>query len=174
MDQNKRKVEFNILKNDPVDGHKGYGVGSLSLENVTPLLIDVAEGEVWIDPQVMHARSKTERGIRYLKSLEELYAAFPKEDTKKYWVIWIVLDRKPEGPYYSGVAACELYVNRPARRGYKSMPEHVNHMDKAMKGHVIVENMDQESRQKLGAFLKEYDVQIWNRSEEEFKGAFLK
>ncbi|MFS0612308.1 YwhD family protein [Lederbergia ruris] len=173
MEPNKRKVEFNILKNDPVDGHKGYGVGSLSLENVTPLLIDVAEGEVWIDPQVMHARSKTERGVRYVKSLEELLSQYPEEDTKKYWVIWVVLERKPEGPYYSGVSACELYINRPARRGYKSMPQHVNYMDKAMKGHIIVEHMDEESRLKLGKFLKEYDSGIWERTEEDVKSAFL-
>src|SRR5690606_17110185 len=33
----KQKVGFTIIKNDPTDGHKGYGIGSLSLENVSPL-----------------------------------------------------------------------------------------------------------------------------------------
>lgn len=173
MEPNKRKLEFNILKNDPVDGHKGYGVGSLSLENVTPLLIDVAAEEVWIDQQVMHARSKTERGVRYVNSLEELLTQYPEEDTKKYWVIWIVLERNSEGPYYSGVSACELYINRPARRGYKSMPQHVNYMDKAMKGQIIVEHMDDASRHKLGEFLQQYDIEIWNRTEDSKKNAFL-
>lgn len=169
MEQGKKKLEFNIIKNDPTDGHKGYGIGSLSLENVTPIMIDVEEGEVWIELQAMHARSKTERGVRYLKTLDELLTSYPKEDTKKYWIIWVAVDRKPEGPYYAGVTACELYINRPARRGYKSMPEHVNHMDKAMKGQIIVHNMDEESRKKLGIFLKEHDQEMWDRSSEKLK-----
>ena len=140
MEQGKRKLEFNIIKNNPTDGHKGFGIGSLSLENITPILIDVEEGEAWIEPQAMHARSKTERGVKYLKDRSE----FPEEGAKQYWVIWVAVDRKPEGPYYAGVTACELLINRPARRGYKSMPEHVNHLDKAMKGHIIVNHMDPE------------------------------
>lgn len=164
----KKKLEFNIIKNDPTDGHKGFGIGSLSLENITPLLLDVDEGEAWIEPQAMHARSKTERGVKYLPTLEEL----PKEGTKKYWVIWVAVDRNEEGPFYSGVTACELYINRSARRGYKSMPEHVNHLDKAMKGHTIVDQMDEESRQVLANFLKEFNEEFWNRSEEKLKKAF--
>ncbi len=42
-----------------------------------------------------------------------------------------------------------------------------------MKGHIIVEHMDQESRLKLGEFLKEYDGEIWERTENEVKAAFF-
>ena len=69
--------------------------------------------------------------------------------------------------------ACELLINRPARRGYKSMPEHVNHMDKAMKGHIIVNNMDPGSRKVLGEFLHQHDPEIWERSSEELKEAII-
>ncbi|MCJ8007875.1 YwhD family protein [Lederbergia wuyishanensis] len=169
MEQGKKKLEFNIIKNDPTDGHKGFGIGSLSLENITPVMVDVEEGEVWIELQAMHARSKTERGVRYVKSLEELLTDYPEENTKKYWIIWVAVDRKPEGTYYAGATACELYINRPARRGYKSMPEHVNHMDKAMKGKIIVHNMDEESRKRLGIFLEQHDPEMWERSSEELK-----
>lgn len=54
----KQKVGFTIIKDDPTDGHKGYGIGSLSLENVSPLFIDVAEQEAFIDIGAMHARSE--------------------------------------------------------------------------------------------------------------------
>ncbi|MBS4204675.1 YwhD family protein [Lederbergia citrea] len=165
MEPGKRKLEFNIIKNDPTDGHGGFGIGSLNLENVTPLMLDVEEGDVWIELQAMHARSKTERGVKYLKDRSEL----TEEGTKQYWVIWVAVDRKPEGPYYAGVTACELLINRPARRGFKSMPEHVNHLDKAMKGHIIVNNMDKDSRKVLGAFLKQHDEGIWERSSEHLK-----
>src|SRR5690606_15058096 len=94
----KKKVEFNIIKNDTTDGHKGFGIGSLSLENITPIMLDVEEGEAWTEPQAMHARSKTERGVKYLSTLEEL----PEAGTKKYWVSWVAVDRKPEGPIYYG------------------------------------------------------------------------
>nr|WP_144927057.1 YwhD family protein [Paenibacillus bovis] len=171
MEQNKKKLEFNIIKNDPTDGHKGYGIGSLSLENITPVMIDVDEGEVWIELQAMHARSKTERSVKYLKTLEELKEDYPIEDLKKYWIIWVAVDRKVEGPYYAGLGACELYINRPARRGFKSMPQHVNHMDKAMKGKIVVDSMDDKSRLALADFLKKHDEGMWERSSDELKQA---
>ncbi|MBS4206833.1 YwhD family protein [Bacillus sp. FJAT-50079] len=169
MSQGNRKIEFNIIKNAPTDGHKGFGIGSLNLENITPLLIDPEKNEVWIEPQAMHARSKTERGVKYLKDRSEL----PEEGTKLYWVIWVAIDRKPEGPYYAGVTACELLINRSIRRGYKSMPEHVNHLDRAMKGKIIVEQMDEKSRKLLGEFLRGHDEQIWERSSEELKQSLM-
>lgn len=76
--EKKRKVEFNIIKDDPTMGHKGFGIGSLSLENITPIMIDVEEEEVWIEEQAMHARSKTERGVKYLKDKSE----FPKREQR--------------------------------------------------------------------------------------------
>lgn len=39
----KQKLGFTIIKNDPTDGHKGFGIGSLSLENVSPVIIDIQE-----------------------------------------------------------------------------------------------------------------------------------
>src|SRR5690606_28609816 len=110
--------------------------------------------------------------VRYLKTLDELLTQYPKEDTKKYWIIWVVMDRNENGPYYYGLGACELYINRPARRGYKSMPEHVNHMDRALKGRIIIDNMDPESRKLLGDFLRDYNEEYWNNSSEELRQAF--
>ena len=43
-----KKMSFTIIKDDPTDGHKGFGIGSISLENVTPLFIDVQEEEAYI------------------------------------------------------------------------------------------------------------------------------
>ncbi|MFD1708699.1 YwhD family protein [Siminovitchia sediminis] len=170
MAEKKRKLEFNIIKDDPTMGHKGYGVGSLSLENITPVLLDAEAGEAWIEEQAMHARSKTERGVKYVKDRNE----FPEDGAKKYWVIWVAVDIKEEGPYYAGIGACELLINRPARRGFKSMPEHVNHMDKAMKGMVIVDHMDAKSRKVLADFLKDHDKGMWERSSAELKESFEK
>ena len=63
-EQKKKKMEFNIIKNvDPMKGHKGFGLGALSLDNVSPVFIDVEAGEAFIDVGAMHARSSVEKGI---------------------------------------------------------------------------------------------------------------
>lgn len=164
MDNGKKKLEFNIIKNDPTDGHRGYGIGSLSLENVSPVIIDVEEGEAMVDIGAMHARSAVEKRIKFLPEKNEV-----PEGAKPYWIVWVTIDRKAEGHYYAGVTACEMTVNREARRGYKSLPEHVNKLDKSLKRHIIVDEMDPKSKQVLANFLKKHDEQMWELSGEELK-----
>lgn len=41
----KKGFNFNIIKNDPLDGHKGTNIGSISLDNIAPVFIDVANKE---------------------------------------------------------------------------------------------------------------------------------
>lgn len=165
MEENKEKksVQFNIIKNDPTDGHKGFGVGVLNLENVSPVFIDVEEKTAFVDIGAMHARSKVERGIKFLKTKEEV------PNGKPYWLVWVTIERNEEGPYYYGVTACEMTVDRSIRRGYKSLPDHVNKMDKSLKGHIIVDHMDDSSKQVLANFLKEHDLGFWERSSEKLK-----
>jgi len=159
----KKTVTFNIIKNDPTDGHKGFGIGVLNLENVSPVIIDIEEGEAFVDMGAMHARSKVERGIRFVRNKEEVPGAKP------YWLVWVTIERKEDGPYYHGVTACEFTVNRSLRRGYKSLPEHVNRMDKSLKGHIIVDHMDEKSKKVLGEFLKNHDLGMWERSSDQLR-----
>ncbi|WP_312097981.1 YwhD family protein [Niallia sp.] len=168
MEEKKKKtIGFNIIKNDPTDGHKGFGIGSLSLENVSPVIIDVEEGEAIVDIGAMHARSAVERGIKFLKTKEEV------PNGKPYWLVWVTIDRKLEGPYYAGVTACEMTVDRSIRRGYKSLPEHVNKMDKSMKRHIMVDHMDDKSKKVLADFLKNHDSQLWDNSVDQLKKDLL-
>jgi YwhD family len=159
----KKQVTFNIIKNDPTDGHKGFGIGTLSLENVSPVIIDVEEKRAFVDLGAMHARSAVEKGIKFLPNKEEV------PNGKPYWLIWVTIHRKEEGPYYHGVTACEFTVDRSIRRGYKSLPEHVNRMDKSLKGHVIVDHMDDESKKVLKEFLMNHNQKMWELSSEELK-----
>lgn len=168
MEEKKKKtIGFNIIKNDPTDGHKGFGIGSLSLENVSPVIIDVEEGEAIVDIGAMHARSAVERGIKFLKTKEEV------PNGKTYWLVWVTIDRKLEGPYYAGVTACEMTIDRSIRRGYKSLPEHVNKMDKSMKRQVMVDHMDDKSKKVLADFLKNHDQQLWDNSVDQLKQDLL-
>ncbi|ANU22368.1 YwhD family protein [Planococcus donghaensis] len=157
----KQKVGFTIIKNDPTDGHKGYGIGSLSLENVSPLFIDVEEQEAFIDIGAMHARSEVERGIKFTTNRED------SEGGKDYWLVWITIDFNPIGPYYAGVAACEMVVNREKRRGYKILADHVNRMDKSMKRKILVDQMDEPSKRVLADYLESHNAEMWNNSSEQ-------
>lgn len=163
MEEKKKKVGFNIIKSDPTDGHKGYGKGALSLDNVSPVIIDVDGGEAVIDVGAMHARSVIEKGIKFLPSKEEV------PNGKPYWLVWVTVDRDERGPYYAGVTACEMTVDREIRRGYKSLPEHVNRMDKSLKRQIIVDIMDEKSKQILADFLRGHNEVLWNNSSQELK-----
>jgi hypothetical protein len=163
VEQKKKNIGFNIIKNDPTDGHGGFGVGALSLDNVSPVIIDVEAGEAFVDIGAMHARSAVERGIKFTPNREDV------PNGKPYWLVWVTIDRKEEGPYYAGVTACEMTVDREARRGYKMLPEHVNRLDKSLKRRIIVDHMDEKSKQVLANFLKQHDIDMWNRSSDELK-----
>jgi YwhD family len=163
VDQNKKKVAFNIIKNDPTDGHKGYGIGALSLENISPVFVDIDAEDVFVDVGAMHARSVVEKGIKFLPNKEDV------PNGKPYWLVWVTIDRREEGPYYAGVTACEMTVDRSIRRGYKSLPEHVNRMDKSLKRHIMVDFMDDKSKKLLADFLINHNKEIWDNSSDELK-----
>ncbi|MCA1032148.1 YwhD family protein [Bacillus timonensis] len=163
LENNKKKIGFNIIKNDPTDGHGGYGVGALSLDNVSPVFIDIEEEDVFVDIGAMHARSVVEKGIKFLPNKEDV------PNGKPFWLVWVTIDRKEDGPYYAGVTACEMTVDRSIRRGYKSLPEHVNKMDKSLKRKIMVDFMDDKSKELLKTFLMKHDSGTWERSNHELK-----
>ena len=163
MSQEKKKPTFNIIKNNPTDGHKGYGIGALSLENVSPVFVDVEEKRAFVDIGAMHARSEIERRIKFLPNKEEV------PNGKPYWLVWVTIEQAPNGAYYAGVTACEMTVDQEIRRGYKSLPEHVNRMDKSLKRHIIVDHMDDSSKKVLADFLKSHNEELWNNSSDELK-----
>ncbi|OZM56732.1 hypothetical protein CIB95_10960 [Lottiidibacillus patelloidae] len=171
-DKNKKKKGngFTIITNDPTDGHGGFGSGSagvLSLSNMSPVIVDTEDGDAYIDMGAMHARSAVEKRIKFLPNREEV------PNGKLYWLVWVQVERKEDGPYYAGVASCEMRIDESIRRGYKSLPEHVNNMDKALKGKIIVDHMDEKSKKILADFLKGYDESMWDRSSEQLKADLI-
>ncbi|ADU32354.1 YwhD family protein [Evansella cellulosilytica] len=164
-DEKKRSQGFNILSSDSTDGHGGYGAGVLNLNNVSPVFIDVEEGEAFVDMGALHARSVVEKGIKFLPDKEEVPNGRP------YWLVWVTVDQRNGGPAYVGLGACELTVDREIRRGYKNFPEHVNNMDRSLKGRVMVSQMDDKSKQILQHYLENFNEEMWNRADEELKKA---
>lgn len=156
----KQKLGFTIIKNDPTDGHGGFGIGSLTLEHVSPVIIDVEGKIAKIEIGAMHARSDTERGIKFTKNRED------SEGGKLFWLVWVTIDYKASGPYYAGVTGCGMVINREKRRGFKNLADHVNRMDKSMKRQIIVDHMDVASKEILRDFLQAHNSEMWVRSDE--------
>lgn len=165
---NKKKQAFTIIKDDSLDGHGGYGSGAISLENMSSVIVDPNKNEAYVDMQAMHARSDIERRVKYYPKKEDV------PEGLLYWIVWVTVEKNEKGPYYQGVAASELRVDKPNKRAYKSMGEHVNHMEKSLKGKVIVDHMDDHSRKLLCDFLKEFDQTMWQNSRDELKEALEK
>lgn len=163
----KKTSGFNILSGDSTDGHGGYGAGVMNLDNVSPVFVCPDDDEAFVDMGALHARSAVERRIKFLKKREEV------PNGKLYWLVWVTIEYKDKKPYYAGVAGCEMRIDRDIRRGYKSMPEHVNKMDKSLKGKIAVDDMDTRSKKILARFLKEHNEAMWEHSPKELHEALL-
>src|SRR5699024_11042620 len=70
--EKKGKQQFTIIKDDSTDGHGGYGMGSISLENMSSVIIDTTNEKAYVDMDAMHARSKIERRVKYFSDKEEV------------------------------------------------------------------------------------------------------
>ncbi|HLR73909.1 MAG TPA: YwhD family protein [Virgibacillus sp.] len=161
----KSRQTFTIIKDDSTDGHGGYGAGSISLENMSSVIVDPNEDKAYVDMDAMHARSDVERRVRYLPNKDEV------PNGLLYWIVWVTVEHGENGPYYYGVAGSELRIDRSIRRGYKSMPEHVKHMEQSLKGEIVVDHMDDHSKQLLRDFLIEFNESFWDNSSDELKEA---
>ncbi|MFC7391904.1 YwhD family protein [Scopulibacillus cellulosilyticus] len=163
FENDKKKSGFNILSGNSTSGHGGYGVGVINLDNISPVIIDVEEEEAFVDLGALHARSQVERRIRFSPDKEKA------EGGKLYWLVWVNTERSDAGPFYAGAGAADMIINRETRRGYKVLPDHVNKMDKALKGKVEVDHMDEKSKKILRDYLVNYDKGMWERANEDLK-----
>lgn len=160
-----KRQQFNILSGDSTDGHGGFGAGTLSMDNLSPVIVDTEENEAYVDMGALHARSAVEKRTKFLPNKEDV------PNGRLYWLVWVCIERTANGPYYTGVTACEMTVDTEIRRGYKNLADHVNKMDKSMKRKIIVDHMDEQSKKILAEFLIKHDEGMWNRSSEELKTA---
>jgi hypothetical protein len=163
--QEQKKNRFTIIKDDSTDGHGGYGAGAISLENMSSVIVDPNENKAYVDMGAMHARSKVERRVKWIRDKEEV------PNGKLYWIVWVNLDRGENGTYYAGVAGSEIRVDREIKRAYKSMAEHVKHMEQSLKNKIVVEHMDDHSKKLLRDYLMEFNEEMWNNSTDELKEA---
>jgi len=157
----KKSLAFNVVSNKE---HKGFGAGSIDLNNVSPIIID--GDEAYIDIGAMHAKSKIEKGIKFLPNKEEV-----PEGGRTCWIVWVAVDRNEDGQYYAGATACEMIVNPEARRGWKVLADHVNRLDYALKRRFMLDNLSAGEKAALKALLVSHNEEWWERSPEELKAA---
>lgn len=159
----KKKQQFTILKDDSTSGHGGFGIGSISLENMSSIIVDPNEGVAYLDMNAMHARSDIERRVKYMPDKNEV------PEGKLYWIAWVTTEQNDQGPYFFGVTASELRVDKPNKRAYKHLGEHVKHMEQSLKGKIVIDHMDEKSRNLLLDYLADYNAAMWENSSPELR-----
>lgn len=167
MDQSqggKKIFSLNIISNDDKSKHKGFGAGSIDLNSMSPIIID--GDDAYIDIGAMHAKSKVEKGIKFSINREDVPAG------RQVWIVWVAVDRSPEGQFYGGMTACEMWIDTEARRGWKILADHVNKMDYALKRKVILDGLSEAQKALLKGLLIETNQEWWDRATEEIKSAF--
>lgn len=157
----KNKPQFNIVNNRRATTHGDYYTGTLNLSHLSSVLIDGDQAK--IDLGLLHAKSAVERGIKFTSKKEEV------TDGKWYKVVWVAMDRNQQGPYYAGVTACSMYINREQKRGWKNLAEHVNRMDHALKRRIDLTELNEKEKMALRKLLQENNREMWENSSEELK-----
>jgi hypothetical protein len=157
----KKSLAFNVVSNKE---HKGFGAGSIDLNNVSPIIID--GDEAYIDIGAMHAKSKIEKGIKFLPNKDEV-----PEGGRTCWIVWVAVDRNEDGQYYAGATACEMIVNPEARRGWKILADHVNKLDYALKRRFVLEGLSAGEKAALKTLLMSHNAEWWEHSPEQLKAA---
>jgi len=144
----------------------GEGVDD-TMRGISALIVDGKE--IYIDNGAMHAKSRVERGIQFAKTKEEV------ENPRLVWVIWLTLHRFAErGQGYYGFQPFALWIDSNTAKGYKSLAESVNRMDKAVKGQVDIMPFDgiPGTVKLLGEFLIAKRLDLWENAEESFRQNF--
>jgi hypothetical protein len=159
MDGKKQKPQFQIVTGKSTT-HGAYHTGVLNLSNLSALWLTKEQAK--IDLGLIHAKSALERGIKFTTNRDEV-------EGELYWVVWVAVDRNEHGPYYAGVAACPMVVNKEARRGWKNLAHHVNRMDDALKRKLRLDDLDQQEKKQLKTFFIKYDPNMWENSSDELK-----
>jgi len=159
--EGKKQIALNIV--NAKSKHKGFGAGSIDLNNVSPVIID--DGVAVIDIGAMHAKSKVEKGIKFSTNREDVPAG------RQVWLVWVAVDRTAEGQYYAGLTACEMWIDSEARRGWKILADHVNKLDASLKRKIIVEGLGAGEKEALKALLISHNEDWWAASPDELKAA---
>jgi len=134
------------------------------MKGLSALFVD--GDEIFIDNGGIHAKSRIERGIQFVRTLEEV------PNPKEVLGYWITLHRFETGQGFYGAMPFTMYVDSEAAIGYKNLSEQVNHMDKAVRGNVMTDQLSPELKKRIATFLKSVRADLWEHASEQFQNAF--
>ncbi|SDS71873.1 YwhD family protein [Paenibacillaceae bacterium GAS479] len=154
----KRSLSLNVVSNKE---HRGFGAGTIDLSRVSSVILDGSEA--YIDNGAMHAKSKVEKGIKFIPNKEDVPNGRP------VWIVWVAVDRDEEGSFYAGVTACPMLVDTEARRGWKILAQHVNNLDYAIKRRFVLDGLSDEEKQILRDLLISHNSEWWEHSPQTLK-----
>jgi len=134
------------------------------LRGLSAVLVD--GDEVYIDNGAIHAKSRVEQGITFVKERDEL------ESPREIWCFWLTLVRREGGAQgYKAMQGFPMYIESESKRGYKLLSESVNKLDKVVKGQMDLSAVPQEVVAKVRAFLQSATTP-WDNAFPEFREAF--
>lgn len=134
------------------------------LKGLSAVLVDGTS--VFVDNGAIHAKSRVEVGIKFVQSLEEV------QNPRHIHGFWVTLKRQAEGLGFHGLMPFDLWIDANAKLGYKKLSDHVNRMDKAVRGQVDVADVPEEIVAKVGMHLKQMRSDLWDHASDAFKAAF--
>jgi hypothetical protein len=162
MEQQDAKKKLNALTVVSNKEHKGFGAGALDLSKLSSVIIDGAEA--YIDMGAIHAKSKVEKGIKFTTNREDT------PNGRKCWIVWVVVGRdEQDNKFYAGVTVCEMAIDSEARRGFKILADHVNRMDYALKGRLMLDGLDDVEKAALRKVLIDNSPDMWEHSTDALK-----
>lgn len=131
------------------------------MRGLSAVLVDGTD--VFVDNGAIHAKSRLEKGIRFVKDKSEL------KDPREVWVFWVTIGRV-EGSEkgYKAIQGYPMYIDDAASMGYKSMADSVNSMDRVVRGTVDVSNVPKEVLARLMNFLKSRET-LWEHANKELQ-----
>jgi hypothetical protein len=135
-----------------------------SLKGLSAVFVD--GDRVFIDNGAIHAKSQLEKNLTFVKTRDEL------EHPREVWVFWITLKRFGGVQGFFGAMPFVLLIDDAARRGYKSLAEQVNKMDKAVKGQVDLTGVPDAVRSRVRDFLIQVRPDLWEHAAPAFRAAF--
>lgn len=134
------------------------------MKGLSAVFMDGAE--VFVDNGAMHAKSRLEIGVKFLTNRDEI------PNARHIQGLWISLKRHEGGLGYAGAMPFELWIDDEAKAGFKSLTQHVNQMDKAVRGQVDVSSLDTTVITTFSKFLKDTRPDLWEHASAAFRTAF--
>lgn len=147
-----------------ITGRAGHGSSDDTLRGLSAVLVD--GDQVFIDNGAIHAKSRIEKGIRFVPDPAQV------PQPRRVWGFWVTLKRREGGVQgFHGIMPFELDIDAQAGVGYKNLGRQVNHMEKAVKGEADLTGVPVEVREKLRAFLQQVRPDLWDNAADAFKQA---